>query len=364
MALLGILLVHAHDFFNAHAAVSPAGWWDCVLDWVYGNLLHTKAFFVFSFLFGLSFFLQMDHAEARGIDFRGRFCWRLVLLAGFGIIHSFFYTGDILLIFALAGFIPVLLWKVRTRTIVLLAVFCLLHPLDWAFKLTGNAGTWWDGWRAAVAWLGLTPMPDSAMATFWQMDSWNLTNGLFFSWLYTIFSHRIWDIAALFMLGLVAGRERLFERSPERLLRLSAYGLLGYILLLLLTLLPDAGFRSNLLGWLDISYVCFFLPLLAWLFARPAAAPFLAPLVSIGRCTLTCYMTQSMVMLWVICGYGLGWGAVSGTAGIMGVALLLYGVQVVACMAWLRFFRYGPLEGIWRYLTKWGMKGNQPAARS
>lgn len=356
MALLGILLVHAHDFFNVRPAALPMGYLDVLLDWLYANLLHTKAFFVFSFLFGLSFFLQMSHAEARGIDFRMRFCWRLALLFCFGLLHSFFYAGDILLIFSLVGFIPVLLWKVRTGVIVPLACFCLLHPLDLFFKLTGQAGTWWDGWRVIVSWLSLTPMPDAEISTFWQMDNWNLSNGTFYSLLFTLFSHRIWDIAALFMLGLVAGRMQLFEGNPKRLLRLSAFGLAIYILLLLLSFLPDTGFRPNIIGWMDISYVCFFMPLMAWCFSLPGVMRRLESLVSIGRCTLTCYITQSVIMLWLICGYGIGLGKSLGTAGIMAVALLLYAVQLIACRLWLKKFRYGPLEGIWRYLTKWGMK--------
>ena len=102
LALLGILLVHSHDQFNIYFASLPESWLDPFTNWIYKNMLLAKAFLVFSFLFGLSFALQMSRAAVRGIDFRLRFCWRLILLAVFGLIHSFFYCGDILLIFAIS----------------------------------------------------------------------------------------------------------------------------------------------------------------------------------------------------------------------------------------------------------------------
>ncbi|WP_324828099.1 hypothetical protein [Qipengyuania zhejiangensis] len=54
--------------------------------------------------FGFGFATIMTNQRARGIDFTGRFVWRLVLLLLNGTLHSLIYSGDILQVLALRGF--------------------------------------------------------------------------------------------------------------------------------------------------------------------------------------------------------------------------------------------------------------------
>jgi uncharacterized protein len=56
------------------------------------------------------------------------------------------------------------------------------------------------------------------------------------------------------------------------------------------------------------------------------------------------------------CGYGGGLVGKLSIGGVMGIAFVLYLLQLTACNVWLRRFRYGPFEGVWRYLTRLGMK--------
>ena len=63
------------------------------LSWI---LLRGKGFVIFSFMFGLSFALQMQRAERQrpGMDFRPRFVWRLLILFAIGWLHGLVYSGD------------------------------------------------------------------------------------------------------------------------------------------------------------------------------------------------------------------------------------------------------------------------------
>src|SRR5215212_663568 len=63
-------------------------------------LLSGKGFSIFTMLFGLSFFIMMTAAARKGIDFRGRFAWRLTILLVIGYVHSLFFRGDVLTIYA------------------------------------------------------------------------------------------------------------------------------------------------------------------------------------------------------------------------------------------------------------------------
>jgi uncharacterized protein len=68
----------------------------------------------------------------------------------------------------------------------------------------------------------------------------------------------------------------------------------------------------------------------------------------VGRTALTNYVGQSIILGLVFYSYGLGlFGQLSGNQ-----ALLLAG-QLVLSVAWLGFFRFGPLEWVWRSLSYW-----------
>ena len=107
LALLGIVIVHTHDHFNLYLPMPPAEGWQAAAnsaaDWAYEHLFVSKSFLLFSFLFGLSFFIQLDRREQQGIDFRKRFMWRLTLLFLLGLAHTLFYDGDILTLFQIQG---------------------------------------------------------------------------------------------------------------------------------------------------------------------------------------------------------------------------------------------------------------------
>ena len=66
---------------------------------------------------------------------------------------------------------------------------------------------------------------------------------------------------------------------------------------------------------------------------------------------LTCYISQSVIGMLLFYGIGLGRGADTGLTATEGIVLGVYLFQVVFCLVWLRFFRFGPLEWIWRMLT-------------
>ena len=362
LALLGILLVHSHDFCNLSGPkVPPPGALDGILNFIYSHFLVTRAFMVFSFLFGLSFFLQMDHATARGQSFLGRFCWRLILLAGFGVVHSFFYCGDILIIFAITGFILVPLWKLPSRIIACLAALCLLQPLALYHALSGTPNALMDWFQHMWSWLGCTGAPNHQAAGFWEIGTWNLRCGIFSSLLFTTYSYRIWDILAMFMLGLLAGRARLFEGPPARLWKVAGVSFALWVGITLFRLTPAAeGLNIATNMWEKAAFVGICTPLLAWVVGRPCMERVIYPLTQMGRCTLTCYIMQSVVMTWLLSGYGLGLRPQLSITGVILIALALYAFQLIFCTVWMRYFRYGPLEGLWRRLTRIGMQKTAP----
>lgn len=88
---------------------------------------------------------------------------------------------------------------------------------------------------------------------------------------------------------------------------------------------------------------------LALLFERPQGRRLLGALAPIGRMALTNYLAQSVLYVVVLSGLGLA-GKVS-YAWVVPGAVVFYTLQVLFSRAWLRRFRFGPVEWLWRSLT-------------
>jgi uncharacterized protein len=76
---------------------------------------------------------------------------------------------------------------------------------------------------------------------------------------------------------------------------------------------------------------------------------FTAPFAAAGQMALTNYVMQSILLDVVFYGFGL-FGRTSPVAGAL-IAVAIFAAQVTFSQAWLRRYRFGPLEWIWRSLT-------------
>ena len=143
IALCAIVIIHCLEHYNLYFIPENAPQWLTTIDkgiwqttWF---LLAGKAFSAFSLLFGFSFFIQYDNAQRRGIPFRGRFAWRMLLLVMFSQLHSLFYNGDILFLYAVMGLLLIAVCRCQTRTVLALAILLILQPLEWIrLLLTAN----------------------------------------------------------------------------------------------------------------------------------------------------------------------------------------------------------------------------------
>src|SRR5262245_55865266 len=130
-ALFGIIITHAVDGFLAGPPPGPDFMLFGSLDRVVEKLEHLltfgKFFTIFSFLFGLSFAIQLRNATQKGTSFKGRFAWRLVVLALIALVHGMFFTGDILIVYAFLGLLLIPFRNLKTRTLVITALVLVLN---------------------------------------------------------------------------------------------------------------------------------------------------------------------------------------------------------------------------------------------
>ena len=76
-----------------------------------------------------------------------------------------------------------------------------------------------------------------------------------------------------------------------------------------------------------------------------------APFAAVGQMALTNYLSQSVLLSWLFYGYGWGLYGRLGSFHAALIGLAIYLGQMAVSVVWLRHFRFGPVEWLWRSLT-------------
>lgn len=374
-SLIGICLIHAMQHFGAMGTMAPQTMfpWEGTLDeifrWFINYLVFGKFFIIFSCLFGLSFFIQMDRAAQKGVDFRSRFLWRLVLLLVIGFVHGLLVRVDILLVYALLGFVLVLMYKWPTKLLVGITLFLFLGGASLvpiAYKAVTAPAVEQVVERPAVAPVARAEAPRQ-VPTLAETIKNNAWDGLVGKMNFQFASGRIYLTLGLFILGFIVGRIRLFQRLDEFRSRLN-YGALGVLALLglLYVLRPyipaTPWFETSIYSWMNATttnlinlltaYLWVILFLEAYRSVKVQKA--MEPLVSYGRMGLTNYIVQSVTGVFIFSGFGLDWSNLGVFFSVL-VCLSFTVFQIAASHYWLKGLRYGPMEWLWRTGTymKW-----------
>ncbi|UNK57764.1 DUF418 domain-containing protein [Pseudoxanthomonas daejeonensis] len=367
-ALFGLFIVHMPELFElywAHPATDPFQL--AVHDAVW-LVFAGKAFALLALCFGVSFFIIMDRAAKRGVDFTARFVWRLVLLAAMGLLHGLWYRGDVLEVLAVMGLFLLPFYRVRSNRVLLaVAVLFLLQPLMLVRIVAGLAGADWANqplrfWSATIPQVYL----DGGFVDTLRM---NVAEGWAFKWLFMYESGRLSQILGLSLVGMLLGRIGFFSR-PQEFVRARVIGLLialGVAVALYFAREPLAAWvpaseampmpralTGALLGSLfDLAVMAVLMLGFVALYYGGAHRA-LGVLAPAGRMTLTLYIAQSLLFVPVFYGYGLGLHASMTQVQALLLGLAAFAVQMLFAHLWFRRFYYGPLEWVWRagtYLT-------------
>lgn len=365
-AVLAIILLHSIEHFNFYSFPSTDGqsaWLNFTDKAIWDGLFFAfggKAYAIFALLFGFSFFIQHDNQRLRGNDFRARFCWRLLILFVIGNINAAFFTGEILVLYALVGFVLVLTCRLSDRTVIALATICLLQPV----AIYNIARTliqpgfepasldWMQHWQAAN--------DAQTNSDFWTTVKVNLWSGQLFSLGWAWDHGRIFQTAGLFMTGMLIGRRGLFGKAHlalwGRVLAIALvcffplYGISNMMgnfvtntvvlsqLKIIIPSLSNLAFMAVLVSGIIFGFYC----------TRRLSAV-LALLIPYGKLSMTNYVTQGIVGSAIFYHWGL-YARMGITASVLlGVAIFL--VQYAFCRFWVGRHNHGPLEYIWKKAT-------------
>lgn len=314
--------------------------------------LHTKGFILFSFLFGVGLAIQFERlaGNERRLALMVR---RLAILLAIGVVHLFLiWNGDILTEYAIIGFavLPFLYgprWLLAVAAVLPLGLYiampslppvtafpdqgCIAHHIEAAQQAYGGgsfmeilvfridevryiaplhvyvmprtfglflfgAWVWRTGFFRAKAPANLVIVAARLLLAIGAWMTLAAANGSAFGW------HLDWRGSAIL-------------RALAQLVLAAGYGVA-------IAVLADHDGTRKLVGW---------------------AGP-------LGRMAFTNYLVQSIVLSFVFCGFGLAlFGRLSFEQALV-IAVLVYTAQAAFSAWWLRRFRFGPVEWLWRSL--------------
>jgi uncharacterized protein len=169
-----------------------------------------------------------------------------------------------------------------------------------------------------------------------------------------------WHVLAMFLLGAALLKLGLFEPHRRR-------WHVRFVLVGICVALPLCAAAELAPRWIDPDIAAFFdAPLMllvgpmlslaylggiTLLVSAGRLRPVTTALAATGRMALTNYLTQTLVATSIFYYWGLGWFGQISDAQRVGVALAIYLPQVALSVTWLRFFRFGPMEWLWRSIT-------------
>lgn len=374
-ALLGICLANYTEFslysFLKEEAVAemPTAGIDRIVRYLQYIFIDGKFYTLFSLLFGIGFSIIISNTVKKQVNSLLFFYRRMLILFLIGFAHlMFIWSGDILMLYALLGFILPLFRNMSNKGLLTTAAFFLLLPviIDSIIEVTGiklSAPVV----RVQQYYCARYGITDENFA-YWLRDADNypgvfrfLIQGAFVRIQEFIDGNRAFKVMGLFLLGFYIGRNRLYARLDENKKILKRITLWGVIVGLPVSLVYAwSGMNSHPWGVAShtLLYTISVFPMgLAYAsgfslyYLHKKNHPIFHLLASPGRMALTNYIGQSLWGIIIFYGIGLGFGAQTGLSYVLLTAIGVYIIEIAFSHLWLHIFQFGPLEWIWRMLT-------------
>ena len=398
VAVMGILVMNVYAF-----AMPLAAYYNPLLmggsdalnmgTWFFTHLFFDQKFMsIFAMLYGAGMIMMMDRADARGTAFGPVFYRRSAWLIAIGLLHGYFiWFGDILFHYALMGMVAFLFRKASPRTLVVVA--CSLLPV--ALLINFGGSLYMEELQAEVAaieeqraqggaldeeqaerldeWLQIRPFfapneEDIAAEVAGYRGSYvdALTQRapfVAFMQANLTLAFVVWRVGGLMLLGMALMKLGVLsgERSADFYRRMAVIGYgAGLPLVILSAVMLDAhsfdplyvaryGGIPNYFGSILVAFG--HIGAVFLIVKSDAMHAIVDRLAAVGRTALSNYLAQSLVMTTVFYGYGFGLYAEVPRFWQQAFVAALVALQLLLSPWWLKYFRFGPAEWLWRSLT-------------
>lgn len=374
-AVLGILLVNIQDFSMVFAAyLNPTAFGDLTglnrWAWMLTHVLGDQKFMtIFSLLFGAGIFLVTSKAESKGLPPAGLHYRRIFWLFVIGLMHAYLlWRGDILVAYAVCAVWVYLFRKKKPKTLLIAGAAFILVPTLLYLIFSWSVPYWPPEAVESNLQMWAPPAERIAHEVAVYRGGWLRQMGhrvpsaiAFQTFIFLIYIG--WRVTGVMLIGMALFKWRVLsaERSGRfyRIMLAAGFGI-GIPLIVTGVVRNFAagwawpysmfiGWQFNYLGSLGVAagYIA-----LVMLLCRSARLPALRErLAAVGRMAFTNYLLQSLICTTLFYGHGFGlFGKVQRWQQVL-ITVAIWTILLVVSPLWLRRFRFGPVEWLWRTLT-------------
>jgi uncharacterized protein len=375
IAVLGILVMNIQSFSMVQAAyINPTASGDLTglnkWVWILSHVFACEKFMtIFSVLFGAGILLLARRMESKGLSAAGVHYRRTFWLIVIGLIHAYWlWYGDILFTYGVSALLVYLFRKASPRKLLVAGLIVLAVPslLYLMFGLSipywppevveSNMATWSPGPEAVAAEV-------AAYRGGWikQMDA--RVPASIFHQTFLILIYYGWRVVGLMMAGMALFKWGVLsaERS-NRFYRWAAVVGLGVGLPIVaagvavnfakgwrMEFSMFNGWQFNYWGSLAVAFG--YIGLVMLLCRSDLWSGLKGLFADVGRMAFSNYLLQTLICTTLFYGHGFGlFGRVERTGQILIVVAIWVAVLFFSRL-WLRSFRFGPVEWLWRSLT-------------
>ena len=345
VAVMGILIMNSVAFFFGGVAYfdisfpENANW----LDWlvaILGEIFADQKFMaLFSLLFGASFLLFCERAEAKGYSPTKLSLWRNFLLYLIGGFHVMLWEGDVLTVYAMCA--PVLLMCRKFSPTLLIWLGCL-------FYLT----------PAIINWYLVSTIEPTSFRMIWDNSYLeNSSTDIDLAGLGMIYELFARALGMMFIgMGLYSNGKLVNIGSVNQILSRSVTLVIVGILLsgigLLWTYFNDfstaaiiQGNLANTIGTIPVALG--YVGLLIWWNERTKSF-ILKRVQALGKTALSNYIGQTIVCLSLAAVIPQAWLSRS---IVFLLIIVIWWLQLFVSEHWLKRYKFGPIEYLWRCVT-------------
>jgi uncharacterized protein len=375
VAVLGILIMNIQSYAmigaaylnpDAYGSLTGINKWVWILSHIFGD---QKFMTIFSMLFGAGIVLMTSRIESKSqksapVHYRRTF-WLLII----GLIHAYLlWHGDILVSYGLCGLFLFLFRRKKPKNLLIIGlIFILIGSL--IFLMFGLSLPSWPEASYQNTLQSWKPDPSEVE---WELElyrgSWIKQNphriqvALVFQTF--IFLTLVgWRAGGVMLVGMALYKWGVFSAQHSKkfyiVLMIICFSI-GFPLVICgiiqnfkanwsLDFSMFLGSQFNYWGSLFISmgFICIVMLICQF----NAWKKFIRTFSAVGRMAFTNYLLQTLICTFIFYGHGLGFfGKVQRVYQIL-IVLGVWVVQLIISPLWLKYFRFGPAEWLWRSLT-------------
>lgn len=360
LSLLGIILMNILVFsfpYEESLLSDVVQGTDAILLHIITLLVIGSFYPIFTFLFGYGLSIMYDNSQMKRINYYPIILRRLIFLMLMGVLHGFFvFSGDILFGYAFTGIIAVLFIKSKAKRLIksaiilfILKIILLVIPFA-VFSFVNDPYA-----RHNFSGVSLTKLIEikqqGGYIDFLKINAFeNLYNILD-----VVMGSAYLEFLPYIFLGMAAQKLKLVKHIQLERQSAIKWGILCLIIGYIIKIPFALDFSNSAYQYINIvggpivaaGYILIFIAMYQRTRARQLLKVFTYP----GNLSLTVYLTQSIVMSIIFLGIGFGLYNQLSLYQSYIIALFVYVLQLIGCYYYLKHFKMGPFEWLWRKIT-------------